>query len=1356
MKPYYSFCLLLMLFFGLSEKSQAQNISNEGTDFWAVFPTHDPSNNQLANMNIFITSKRTSEVTVSCGTYSETQTIPANTVVVFAVPRAVSYIESGEANKNLTDRGIHIKVSAGKPAVAVYGHVYAGARSAASLIIPFEALGQKYYSMNYKQDANGRNFLVLVAAEDNTTLRLTEKNGNIRTITLAKAGDVYEYLGAASTDLTGVYVEVDETSSKCKRFAAFSGSTSLNIQCTNSRDPLLQQLYTTNSWGKTYAVAPFFNRRSIVRVLAQEDNTKVNIDGTIVMLNKGSFYETGTLTEGTMVTADKLISVAQYSLTQNCSSITGGNLVGDPDMILLNPVEFSITKITLFSSDQQAILEKYINVVIKTASKATFRVNGAVPANGTWKTFPNNPTYSYIQIRVFDQSLTLSADEGFNAIAYGFGNAESYGYSAGTSLAANQYLTVISKTTQEEHSNACIGDKADFKITLPYLLTRLVWQFDDGSPNYDDTAPTPTVRTVNGETLYDYTAPVNKSYTVEGQKVIKATGYFAANSNSCFGTTADFEFFFNVDPKPTADFNVTAQSCYGTELAFSDASISNLTDRAVKKWTWDFGDGTPISAEQNPKHVFASVGLFTVKLTVATESGCGSEVFTRDVRVLALPVPKFVAKPSLCEKQTIAFENQSSSLDGQIVAWAWDFGDNTSSAEASPTHVYDLAGEYEVKLTVTSEYGCKETVIQKIKVNVLPSVDFELPDFCLADGSAIFTNKTSISSNEQLTYLWDFGDPNASAQRPNTSTLRNGSHIYTSVGLYEVTLTVKSASGCVVTVKKQFRVNGSVPKAVFEIESQQTLCSNRPVVFKDKATVDFGEITKIEWFFDYANKTTADLVDENPHSRIDAPKAYSFKYPTFTNALSKTYVVKMRVYSGGSCLSEETKNITIYPEATVDFKLQTACLVDGQANFENLSSYIAPNAAITYLWDFGDQNANAQNPNTSTLQNPSHQYSAAGKYQVSLTVISPYACAKTIVKEINVEGAVPHADFAVQNSNILCSQLPVVFEDKSSIAFGNITRVDWYYDFGNNPSQLESDFSPGTNLNPKSYTHQYPVFNYPLNKNYVVRMVAYAGNTCVAISEKTITITAFPEIAFNQTMEICLEAPTVQLLASEKNGIPGQGTFSGNGVNASGLFNPAKAGVGVHTITYSYEVANGCKVEKTQNITVNETPIVDAGEDKHVLEGGMATLSASAMGFGKNLRYKWTPAIGLDRDDVLNPVVHPTEDMTYRLTVTSEKGCVQSDEVFVKLLRNLEIPSAITPNGDLINDEWNIKYIDSYPAATVEIFDRAGQNVFRSKGYTKPFDGTYQQNPLPVGVYYYIINLAVGKKPITGTLTIIR
>ena len=1355
-KIYSIFAIVAVDSLGIVKTSSAQNISNEGTDFWAVFPTHDPSNAQsLANMNIFVTSKRTSEVTVSCGTYTETKEIPANTVVVFPVPRSVSYIKSAEANSNLINRGIHIKTTAGKPVVAVYGHVYAGARSAASLILPYEALGQKYFSMNYSQDGNGRNFLVLVAADDNTKLKLTEKNGNIRNITLAKTGDVYEYLAPSLTDITGVAVEVDETTSRCKRFAAFSGSTSLIIQCTGSRDPLFQQLYTINSWGKTYAVAPFFNRRCIVRVLAQEDNTKVNIDATQVTINKGQFYETSVLTEGTMVTADKLISVAQYSLTQTCSSINGTNLTGDPDMILLNPIEFSIKKITLFSSDQQAILEKYINVVIKTAAKGSFEVNGDVPANGTWKVFPNNPDYSYIQIRVSEQSLTLSANEGFNAIAYGFGNAESYGYSAGTSLAANQYITVIDNSTQQESNSACVGENASFKITMPYLLNRVLWQFDDGTPNYDDTSPSPIVRVVNGETLYDYTAPVNITYTIDGQQVVRATGFFATDAGSCFGASADFEFVFAVDAKPTADFDAEPETCVGTEVVFTDLSVSNSVDKSVKKWIWDFGDGTPVSNEQNPKHTFAGQGLFTMKLFVATESGCTSEVFTKDIQVYLLPVAKFATSVPLCEKQVIRFQNQSTFANGRIVSWNWDFGDNTTSTDENPEHIYSVSGAYDVKLMVTSEFGCQQVLIQRINVNAIPVVDFELPDFCLADGSAVFTNKSTILGGQPLSYLWDFGDPYADAQRPNTSTQINGSHTYSRTGLYDVTLTVRSATGCTMVLKKQFRVNGSIPRAGFETISASSLCSNTPVVFKDKATVDFGEITKVEWFFDYANKTTPDLVDDQPNLRTQTAKEYSFNYPSFTNVTSKTYVVKMKVYSGGSCAHEQTQTITLYPEATVDFSLKTSCLINGEAEFLNLSSYVINNANLTYQWDFGDQNANTQNPNLSTEKTPFHRYTQAGKYNVSLTVKTPYGCSKTFVKEITIEGSLPVADFLVQNIGNLCSQNPVVFEDKIGLAFGDVTKIEWYYDFANNPTQVEVDNSPGNRLSPKLYTHQYPVFNLPFTKNYTVKMVAYSGNVCVAQVQKNIVLNALPNIEFAPLLDVCFDSAPKQLVAREINGMTGTGVFSGDGVSTTGIFTPSKAGVGVHQIKYSFAVTGGCTVEKTQSITVNETPIVNAGEDKKVLEGGQVSLNATAYG-GQNLRFKWTPSTGLDRDDVLIPVVKPTEDMTYILTVTTEKGCTQTDEVFVKLLKNLEIPNAITPNGDLINDEWHINYIYSYPEVEVEIYDRAGQNVYKSKGYAKPFDGSFNGKQLPVGVYYYVIRLTADKKPLKGTLTIVR
>jgi gliding motility-associated-like protein len=84
------------------------------------------------------------------------------------------------------------------------------------------------------------------------------------------------------------------------------------------------------------------------------------------------------------------------------------------------------------------------------------------------------------------------------------------------------------------------------------------------------------------------------------------------------------------------------------------------------------------------------------------------------------------------------------------------------------------------------------------------------------------------------------------------------------------------------------------------------------------------------------------------------------------------------------------------------------------------------------------------------------------------------------------------------------------------------------------------------------------------------------------------------------------------------------------------------------------------------------------------------------------------------------------------------------------------IPNTFTPNGDGINDTWNIKYLNSYMNCLVNIFDRYGQNVFTSIGYGIPWDGTYRGSKLPVGTYYYLIDLKTGYKLLSGFVAIIR
>ena len=173
-------------------------------------------------------------------------------------------------------------------------------------------------------------------------------------------------------------------------------------------------------------------------------------------------------------------------------------------------------------------------------------------------------------------------------------------------------------------------------------------------------------------------------------------------------------------------------------------------------------------------------------------------------------------------------------------------------------------------------------------------------------------------------------------------------------------------------------------------------------------------------------------------------------------------------------------------------------------------------------------------------------------------------------------------------------------------------------------------------------------------------------------------------------------------------------------------------------------------------VEISKQPIADAGNDIVLIEGNSVTLQGKAE--GSNLSYFWTPASYLDNANVLNPVANPPENITYTLNVLSTDGCNSSasDQVYLRVLKNLVIPNTFTPNGDLKNDYWKIAALNTYPEAEIQVFNRYGKIVFKSVGYDQEWDGNFDGRPLPVGVYYYMINLKTGNQILKGSVLIIR
>lgn len=183
-----------------------------------------------------------------------------------------------------------------------------------------------------------------------------------------------------------------------------------------------------------------------------------------------------------------------------------------------------------------------------------------------------------------------------------------------------------------------------------------------------------------------------------------------------------------------------------------------------------------------------------------------------------------------------------------------------------------------------------------------------------------------------------------------------------------------------------------------------------------------------------------------------------------------------------------------------------------------------------------------------------------------------------------------------------------------------------------------------------------------------------------------------------------------------------------------------KSGTYIDTLT----TASGCDSLVTINLTAGLN--IDLGSVTQLCLGDSLVLRP-----GSFKSYLW-------QDGSSMPYYNVTTGGTYWVNVTNENGCTGSDTIAIKETFCVvsKFPNAFTPNGDGVNDTWNLNGLQSFPQCTVFIYNRWGQLVFKSTGYSKPWDGTYNNKNVPFGTYYYVIDLKNNTPPISGDVTVIR
>lgn len=271
---------------------------------------------------------------------------------------------------------------------------------------------------------------------------------------------------------------------------------------------------------------------------------------------------------------------------------------------------------------------------------------------------------------------------------------------------------------------------------------------------------------------------------------------FITYSNACFalcdGYIADDFVDCPDDPDKAcnASFEIILENLADRSFRFIDNSTSR--EGTIESWVWEFGDGA-VAEGPAVAHTYREPGLYTVFLTITTSEGCSSstgyDILLNDDDVVQGPECRAIFFFEQDENNPRTFQFEDLSM-GDVISWKWNFGDGTTSTRQNPTHTFPYDGVFYVEL-ITRTPDCESRTSMVVYVDPGAVYDNDCSalfvPFVYADSLQIFFR--NLSSDDAVEYLWNFGDG-------TTSTQRNPEHTYAETGLYEISLTITTASGC--------------------------------------------------------------------------------------------------------------------------------------------------------------------------------------------------------------------------------------------------------------------------------------------------------------------------------------------------------------------------------------------------------------------------------------------------------------------------------------------------------------------------------------------------------------------------------
>jgi PKD repeat protein len=889
--------------------------------------------------------------------------------------------------------------------------------------------------------------------------------------------------------------------------------------------------------------------------------------------------------------------------------------------------------------------------------------------DGSATSSQTSPAHVYANAGTYTVTVTASN-------AAGCTSSQSFSNMVQASATPRATFTASSNTV-------CLGDTVRFTdASFPNgtIITSRSWNFGDGSAPSNQTNP-------------------SHAYMTAGSYLVRLT----VSSATC---SHDTTLTILVNPGPVVSFSSSVNvGCNPLSVSFTN------TTSGAPIYSWNFGDGSPLSSTSSPSHVYAGSGTYSVTL-IATQGSCADTLRVQSM-IVVYPTPgaSFNSASSICLGDTVFFANNSTSSGG-ITGYSWDFGDGSASSTASnPYHVYGAPGSYSVTLRCSTNQ-CTDDTVKTIVVSPAPVASFtsSLTSGC-SPLNISFTNTTGGSA----TYSWIFGDG-------GTSSATSPSHTYNTSGSYDVTLIAVQGS-CSDTLKRTNLISvANKPTALFTTSPQ--LCLGDTLFTSNNSMWNGSPSGTYVWNFG----------DGSPSSNLSSPFHVYQSAGTYTLSLTANSAL---------CSDDSLLNIVVAPAPQASFSVSANSVCHPQSiQFNNTTS-----GSPVYNWNFGDGSP------SSSLTNPSHTYSTPGTYSVTL-IAAQGSCSDTLSMPgiINVLAS-PLADFSYTSP---CINDSVVFTNLTQSQGSTISSYSW--DFGDGSAA-------GTLQNVK---HAY------LNAGtYTVRLIVQSTNGCSDTISKSVTILTRPQVAFSPDVMSGCDSLTVHFNNTSTGAVLYNWNFGDGGTstltNPSHTFNSA----GSYTVLLTAEASGGCSSSRAyvNLIVVRSTPSVQFSSSQTTIcsgdcisfadlsSGGVNTWNWSFQGANPSSASNSSPANvcypGLGVFDVsLNVsdgfcsssttsagLIHVVDcsAMPVASFIASDTFiCGGSCLTFVSLSLNAtswtwSFPGA-TPSGSSLESPMNICYQSQgiFPVSLVAS-NSTGSDTMQVTGFIQVFPGAVQPNISQLG-----------------------